>query len=110
MLAHSVNLLRSPQNAENLDCCLLVVVKGKDVYPQAQTEDGFVGGERQRQHVNESRLAFHSDQGATDLIALLSLNKAKSGGASKWVSAVAIHNELLRRGRKVCLLLWLPGH
>ena len=84
-----------------IDSCLLVVVKGKDVYPQAQTEDGFVGGERQRQHVNESRLAFHSDQGATDLIALLSINRAKSGGASKWVSAVAIHNELLRRGRKV---------
>ena len=48
------------------------------------------------------RLAFHSDQGATDLIALLSLTKAKSGGISKWVSAVAIHNELLRQGRKVC--------
>ena len=40
-------------------------------------------------------------QGATDLIALLSLNKAKSGGESKWVSGVAIHNGLLRRGRKV---------
>ena len=48
-----------------------------------------------------TRLAFHSDQGATDLIALLSLTNAKSGGESKWVSGVAIHNELLRRGRKV---------
>ena len=46
-------------------------------------------------------LPFHSDQGATDLIALLALNKAKSGGSSKWVSGIAIHNELLRRGRKV---------
>lgn len=52
-------------------------------------------------------LIFHSDQGATDLIALLSVNKAKSGGDSKWTSGVTIHNELLRRGRKVRLqLLW----
>jgi hypothetical protein len=47
------------------------------------------------------RLVFHSDQGATDLIALLSIGKAKDGGVSQWVSAVAIHNELLRQGRKV---------
>ncbi|KAK9812337.1 hypothetical protein WJX73_003313 [Symbiochloris irregularis] len=47
-----------------------------------------------------SRLPFHSDQGATDLIALVSLTNAKRGGESKWVSGVAIHNELLRRGRK----------
>lgn len=51
--------------------------------------------------VNERRLEFHSDQGATDLISLLSINKAKSGGESKLASAIAIHNELLRRGRKV---------
>lgn len=51
--------------------------------------------------LDTTRLVFHSDQGATDLIALVSLTKAKSGGESKWVSGVAIHNELLRRGRKV---------
>ena len=51
--------------------------------------------------INQSRLAFHTDQGATDLIALLSISAAPEGGESKWVSAVAIHNELLRRGRKV---------
>ena len=39
-------------------------------------------------------------QGATDLIALLSVTNAPSGGESQWVSGVAIHNELLRRGRK----------
>lgn len=51
--------------------------------------------------VDKSRLAFHTDQGATDLIALLSISAAPQGGESKWVSAVAIHNELLRRGRQV---------
>jgi hypothetical protein len=49
-------------------------------------------------------LEFHSDQGATDLIALLSLSAAHEGGESLLVSAIAIHNELLRRGRKVRLL------
>ena len=51
--------------------------------------------------IDMSRLPFHTDQGATDLIALLSVTAAPKGGESKWVSAVAIHNELLRRGRKV---------
>ena len=51
--------------------------------------------------IDHTRLTFHSDQGATDLIALLCLTKSKSGGESKWVSGIAIHNELLRRGRKV---------
>jgi hypothetical protein len=48
-------------------------------------------------------LEFHSDQGATDLIALLSIAAAQEGGESLIVSAIAIHNELLRRGRKVRL-------
>ena len=56
--------------------------------------------ERSRK-VDLSRLAFHCDQAATDLIALLSVTAAKEGGESKWVSGIAIHNELLRRGRKV---------
>ena len=51
--------------------------------------------------IDMSRLPFHTDQGATDPIALLSVTAAPKGGESKCVSAVAIHNELLRRGRKV---------
>jgi hypothetical protein len=27
--------------------------------------------------------------------------RCREGGVSKWVSSIAIHNELLRRGRKV---------
>ena len=93
------------QGDYSMDAHISVVcaVKGTDVYPQAKPRDGNDGGERARKPRDEARLEFHSDQGATDLITLLSLNKAKSGGASKWVSSVAIHNELLRRGRKVCL-------
>ena len=40
-------------------------------------------------------------QAATDLIALLSVTNSPEGGHSKWVSGIAIRNELLRRGRKV---------
>ena len=53
---------------------------------------------------NREFLPFHSDQGATDLIALLSVTAAPKGGESKWVSSIAIHNELLRQGRKVILV------
>lgn len=51
-------------------------------------------------------LGFHADQGATDIISLLCLSAAQEGGASKWVSSIAIHNELLRRGRKVGGCTW----
>lgn len=59
------------------------------------------GKDAKRFRSDLQQLPFHSDQGATDLIALLSLSTSKAGGASQWVSGVAIHNELLRRGRKV---------
>ena len=51
-------------------------------------------------------MPFHSDQGCTDIVSLLSLSKSKAGGASRWVSALAIHNELLSRGRLVRFLLF----
>ena len=40
-------------------------------------------------------LEFHSDR--CDVVGLLCVRKAKSGGASRIVSAAAIHNEILRR-------------
>jgi hypothetical protein len=66
------------------------VWSGHDPYLAFKSKDG-----------TDTALEFHSDQGATDLIALLSISAAKEGGHSLLVSAVAIHNELLRRGRKV---------
>ena len=80
-------------------------VKRDAVYPQADRYE-----EKRGRPFDLKRLVFHSDQGATDLIAMLSISKAKQGGVSKWVSAVAIHNELLRRGRQVaCLFACLPS-
>jgi len=40
-------------------------------------------------------LQFHSDR--CDVVGLLCVRKAKSGGASRIVSAVSMHNEILRR-------------
>lgn len=90
-----------PDETHELLClqkCFLGACAVKAKQPQPKQGEDFP---RTRQR-DTTRLAFHSDQGATDLIALLSLTNAKSGGESKWVSGLAIHNELLRRGRKVC--------
>lgn len=56
--------------------------------------------------VNTRRIAFHTDQASTDLISLLSVHAAPEGGESKWVSAIAVHNEIIRRGRSVRLVLF----
>jgi hypothetical protein len=37
----------------------------------------------------------------SDFVALLCIRDAKAGGLTLWASSVAVHNELLRRGRKV---------
>ncbi len=42
-----------------------------------------------------------SDQFCIDIVGMLSIGKALQGGDSRWVSSVTIHNELLRRGRRV---------
>lgn len=46
---------------------------------------------------------MHTD--SADMVALLSLRLAREGGLSSWASSVSVHNELLRLGRKVPLLL-----
>ena len=76
---------------------MYVLAGTKQQSAEAQKKDA----RRDINSINKSRLAFHTDQGATDLIALLSVTAAPEGGESKWASAVAIHNELLCRGRKV---------
>ncbi len=57
---------------------------------------------------------YHSDN--SDIAALLCLHDAEEGGVNNWVSSIAIHNALLRRGRKDLVQVltegefWLPGH
>ncbi len=48
-------------------------------------------------------LPFHAD--STDVVGLLCLRKAKSGGASRIVSSTAIYNEVLARRPDLCVRL-----
>src|SRR5262249_26035054 len=47
-----------------------------------------------RGYETRAHLPFHTDSG--DIIALLCLRRAKSGGLSSIVSSIALHNEILR--------------
>lgn len=51
-------------------------------------------------------LPFHTDR--CDVVALLCLRKSKSGGQSRVVSSVAIHNEILRRRPELLQILYEP--
>jgi hypothetical protein len=53
-------------------------------------------------------LQFHSDR--CDLVGLLCVRKSKSGGASRVVSAVTIHNEILRRRPDLIHLFYEDWH
>ena len=48
-----------------------------------------------RGYETRAHLPFHTDSG--DIIALLCLRRAKSGGLSSIVSSITLHNEILRR-------------
>lgn len=51
-------------------------------------------------------LAFHSD--SCDVVGLLCVQTAKSGGQSAIVSAIAVHDEMLRRAPDLCAALYEP--
>ena len=53
------------------------------------------GNPAYRAYHTSADLGYHSD--SCDVVALLCLRKAKSGGLSKVVSTVAVYNEILRR-------------
>lgn len=56
-----------------------------------------VGGKdpRERAYRNSTELDMHTD--ACDVVAMMCLQKAQSGGISGYVSAISIYNEVLRR-------------
>lgn len=53
-------------------------------------------------------LSYHSD--SSDVVALMCLRPAKSGGASSLVSAATLYNEVLRRRADLTHLLFEPWH
>ena len=59
-----------------------------------------------RSYMSNERLSYHTD--FADVIGLLCLQPSKSGGESKIVSSIAIHNEILRRRRDLLPVLYRP--
>lgn len=53
-----------------------------------------------------AELAFHSD--SCDVVGLLCVHTARRGGQSAIVSAVAVHDEMLRRAADLCAALYDP--
>jgi hypothetical protein len=59
-----------------------------------------------RSFEHRGRLGFHSDP--TDVVALLCIRPAASGGLSSVVSAVAVHNEIVREHPDLAEVLYQP--
>ena len=59
-----------------------------------------------RSYQHKGRLDFHSDP--TDVVALLCIRPAKAGGLSSVVSAVAVHNEIVRGRPDLARVLYQP--
>lgn len=59
-----------------------------------------------RGYQTRARLPFHND--STDVVGLLCLNKARSGGASRIVSSGAVHNAMLEQRPDLCEAMYGP--
>ena len=71
---------------------------------QLATDDGQFLSSRARTASN-AELRYHTDR--TDIVSLLCTGVARSGGLSKIVSSVTVHNEMLARYPELCDLLYL---
>lgn len=67
-----------------------------------------LGTPTSRGYRTKEHLRFHTDLG--DLVLLLCVHKAKSGGLSRVVSSAAIHNEILKRRPDLLQLLFENYH
>lgn len=69
-----------------------------------------VGGKdpKERAYRNSTELDMHTD--ACDLVAMLCLQRAREGGISGYVSALAIYNEILRRAPAAMPILMRGFH
>jgi len=86
--------------------------EGPDVgnrYGQVRTDDagGTFLSSRARAMSNRL-LRFHTDR--CDVVGLLCVRKARSGGVSRVASSVAVHNEMLRRRPDLVERLFAPYH
>ncbi|MGI5290762.1 TauD/TfdA family dioxygenase [Nonomuraea polychroma] len=85
-----------------------IVPQGPDRAPLMHVRD--TGADpaqaRTKSYQHSGRLGYHSDP--TDVVALLCVRPAKSGGLSAIVSSVAVHNELVRTRPDLAALLYEP--
>jgi len=65
-----------------------------------------LGTATSRGYRSNEHLRYHTDR--ADLVLLLCVRKAESGGLSRVVSSVAIHNEILKRRPDLLELLYAP--
>lgn len=66
--------------------------------PPRQAGATAAGPAAEREHNQSDEMGWHTDAQA-DVLGLLCIRQAASGGESGWASATEVHNELLRRGR-----------
>ncbi len=77
-----------------------------EVYGEMREENGASFLSAYARAVSNGPLRFHTDR--TDVVGLLCIDQAASGGLSKIASTVAIHNEILRRRPDLLDLLYQP--
>jgi hypothetical protein len=85
-----------------------VVPQGPDTVVVRHVRDQGVhpAGPTSRSYQHSGRLGFHSDP--TDVVALLCVRPARSGGLSTIVSSVAVHNEIVRTRPDLAAELYRP--
>jgi hypothetical protein len=85
-----------------------VVPQGPDGVPLLHVRDVGVDPSvpTTRSYQHNQRLGYHADP--NDMVALLCLRPAKSGGLSSIVSAVAVHNEIVRAHSDLADVLYQP--
>jgi len=77
-----------------------------EVYGEMREESGASFLSAYARAVSNGPLRFHTDR--TDVVGLLCIDQAVTGGLSKIASTVAIHNEILRRRPDLLELLYRP--
>jgi hypothetical protein len=85
-----------------------IVAQGPEKVPLLHVRDEGVDPSRptSRSYQHNQRLGFHADP--TDIVALLCIRPAKSGGLSTIVSSVAVHNEIVRMEPELARVLYEP--
>ena len=85
-----------------------IVPQGPHKAPLLHVRDESIDPSRptSRSYQHNQRLDYHADP--TDVVALLCIRPAKSGGLSSIVSSIAVHNELVRTRPDLAQVLYQP--